>query len=118
VHYRAAPDQAAAARRVAASARGLSEVRLVPGKCVLNLVPAEAPHKGEALVDACRRLRCRRALFLGDDVTDEDVFRMKRPAVKLLGIRVGRSVRSKASFYVRGQDEVDELLRRLLALTT
>jgi trehalose 6-phosphate phosphatase len=117
VHYRAAPDPVAAGRRVHAEARGLPSVRLVPGKRVLNLVPAQAPHKGEALVDACRRLGCTSALFLGDDVTDEDVFRMRRPPIKLLGVRVGRSVKSKAPFFVRGQDEVDQLLRRLLTLT-
>ncbi len=115
VHYRAARDPAAAARRVHAESRDLHAVRLVPGKRVLNLVPAQAPHKGEALVDACERLACDSAIFVGDDVTDEDVFAMKFPKkLKVLSVRVGRSVRSCAPYYVRGQDEVDELLRQLI----
>jgi trehalose 6-phosphate phosphatase len=115
VHYRAAHDQASAERRVRAAARVLPEVRLVAGKCVLNVVPAQAPHKGEALSDACRRLRCERAIFVGDDVTDEDVFRMKAPrGLKVLGVRVGKSAKSRAEYYVKGQDEMDELLKVLL----
>jgi len=90
----------------------------VPGKCVLNLVPAQAPHKGEALIDACRRLRCASAIFVGDDVTDEDVFQMKVPrGLRVLGVRVGKSASSRAKFYVRGQAEMDELLKVLLGRT-
>jgi trehalose 6-phosphate phosphatase len=117
VHYRAARDPGAAGRRVHAEASVLTQVRLVPGKRVLNLVPAEAAHKGEALRHACTRLGCDAAVFVGDDVTDEDVFALRRPPPRLLGVRVGRSVRSCAPYYVRDQDEVDELLQRLLELT-
>jgi trehalose 6-phosphate phosphatase len=118
VHYRGARDRAHAERRVHAASRGLPKVRLVPGKCVLNLVPAQAPHKGEALIDACRRLRCASAIFVGDDVTDEDVFQMKVPrGLRVLGVRVGKSASSRAKFYVRGQAEMDELLKVLLGRT-
>jgi len=80
---------------------------------VLNLVPALAPHKGEALVDACRRLRCTAAIFVGDDVTDEDVFRIGPPEV--VGIRVGPG-RTDARFRLAGQGDVDRLLARLVQL--
>ena len=115
VHYRAALDQTAAERRVHAEARDLPAVRLVPGKCVLNLVPADALHKGSALELACRRLGCTSALFVGDDVTDEDVFAHRPPrGLTWLGVRVGRSGKSDAEFCVRDQDEVDELLQILI----
>ena len=83
------------------------------GKCVVNIVPAEAPHKGDALRLAMRRLRCRSAIYLGDDETDEDVFGLGIPR-RVLGIRVGASRRSRAEYYVPGPESVDRFLALLL----
>jgi trehalose 6-phosphate phosphatase len=114
VHYRRAPAEARARALVHAAARTLGRARLVGGKRVLNVLPAEAPDKGAALERARSRLRCRRAVYVGDDETDEDVFARARPE-RLLTIRVGRSRRSSAAYYVRTQAEIDALLRLLLA---
>jgi trehalose 6-phosphate phosphatase len=58
-------------------------------------------------------LDCPRALFVGDDVTDEDVFRRKNPAV--LTIRVEEDQDSAARYYLRGQEEMVELLHEIMA---
>ena len=113
VHYRASPNKPQARRAIARVLPQLQLARAGGGKLVVNIVPREAPHKGEALLRLMRRLRCERAIYLGDDVTDEDVFALDDPA-RLLGIRVGASPRSKARYCVPRQAAVDRLLARLL----
>jgi trehalose-6-phosphatase len=49
--------------------------RIVLGKSVINLIPAGAPHKGVALLELMVHLKIQCALYIGDDDTDEDVFR-------------------------------------------
>jgi trehalose 6-phosphate phosphatase len=90
-------------------------IRAVPGKSVVSVVPAQAPHKGEALLRLRADAGAHDAIFVGDDVTDEDVFGIGQPE-RLLSIRVGRSRSSAASHYLRDQQEIDALLVRLLAL--
>jgi trehalose 6-phosphate phosphatase len=88
-------------------------VRLVGGKHVLNVLPADAPHKGLALERERARLGCDTAIYLGDDETDEDVFALRQPG-RLLAVRVGRRTSSAAAYYVRTQRDVDRVLRILL----
>lgn len=113
VHYRACSDRASARRRIIHIAKSLDGARLVGGKAVLNVVPVEAPDKGAALLQARERLHCSRALYVGDDDTDEDVFRLRMPET-VLGIRVGERRGSQASYALRSQLEIDELLAILV----
>jgi trehalose 6-phosphate phosphatase len=91
----------------------LQGVRVVTGKRVLNVVPSNAPDKGMALARLVRRGGFEGVLFVGDDDTDEAVFR-RDLAVPTVGVRVGRKARSAAPYYLRGQGDVDRLLERLL----
>ena len=112
VHYRACSDRAIARRRIMQAANSLEHARLIGGKAVLNIVPAEAPDKGAALLRAIERLRCHRALYVGDDDTDEDVFGLRMPQM-VLGIRVGERRSSHARYGLHSQGEIDELLALL-----
>lgn len=112
VHYREAADPAAARAAVRAAVHGLRGARIVTGKKVLNVVPEEAPDKGAALLAACDRLGCERAIFVGDDDTDESAFAASTG--RIFGIRVGMDPRSAARHYLRAQGEIDALLRLLL----
>jgi trehalose 6-phosphate phosphatase len=114
VHYRHShrPGRALAAIRQAV--RGLREARSLGGKYAVSLVPRGAPTKGAALERARRLFVCDTAIYVGDDQTDEDVFAGAR-ADRLLTIRVGARRDSRALYYVRNQQEIDELLRTLLA---
>lgn len=74
----------------------------------MNIVPTESPNKGEALLLLLRHAGARRAVFIGDDLTDEDVFRLKNPCV--LGIRVGNSSLSEAAYRLSDQNGMGRLL--------
>jgi trehalose 6-phosphate phosphatase len=120
LHYRTTPSarrpRAALARLLARlGPQRLPHARIIEGKRVINLVPAEAPGKADAVAVMRRRLRCERVLFIGDDVTDEDVFAHADPRV-VTSVRVGRTRHSAAQWYLRDQGEIDALLQRLLVL--
>jgi trehalose 6-phosphate phosphatase len=113
VHYGLATAWRSAERAIYAAANRLEGTRLIPGKKVLNVLPRDFPTKGDAVRTLLARLGLSSALYLGDDVTDEDVFRLGPPMV--LGVHVGRGP-SLAPWRLVSQDKVDELLTRLAAL--
>jgi trehalose 6-phosphate phosphatase len=112
VHYRCAQSRPTVRRLILAAAGELPDARIVLGKMVVNVVPAHAPDKGQAVLALCRRLRCDAAIFVGDDGTDEDAFALAG-RFPLLGIRVGRRQGSQAAYYVPAQPDVNRLLARL-----
>ena len=115
VHYRRARDRRRARAAIAAAVAGLPmAVRVVPGKRVVNVVPAGAPDKGDAVARLGARERAGAVLYVGDDDTDEDVF--GRALAGLVAVRVGGAARSRARYYLRDQGEIDELLAALAAL--
>ena len=117
VHYRHCTDHRAAQAAVERLAPLLPGVRIVPGHKVLNLVPKEGMHKGDALLAHLLRRGLTHAIFIGDDYTDEDVFITGRGNM-ILSVRVGYSERSSAAYYLQDQSEIDALFRLLLTLTT
>jgi trehalose 6-phosphate phosphatase len=90
-----------------------TRMRIVPGKLVANVVPEHAPNKGDALLSLRAAERADTALYVGDDVTDEDVFTLDQPG-RLLTVRVGESRSSAAAYFLRDQKEIDRLLGRLV----
>jgi len=102
-----------AEQAVFAAANRLAGTRLIPGKKVLNVLPHDFPNKGDAVRELLARLELQAALYCGDDVTDEDVFRLGPPMV--LGVHVGAGP-SLAPWRVTSQARMDELLARLVAL--
>jgi trehalose 6-phosphate phosphatase len=115
VHYRAVPSRAAGRCLAVRAASALEDARIVGGHAVVNVVPREAPDKAAALATLLQRVGHRPALYVGDDRTDEHAF--AAPCVDV-AVRVGRTARSAAPWYVSAQAEVDELLRGLIAART
>ncbi len=114
VHFRKARRKRLASTAILAVLDRLeTPMRVIPGKFVLNAVLAASPNKGDALLELRTRARADVALYVGDDVTDEDVFRLDQPG-RLLTVRVGRSRTSAAAYFLRDQLEMDALLRRLI----
>jgi trehalose 6-phosphate phosphatase len=112
VHYRHAPSPARARAEAELVASTLSNARLLPGKLCLNILPAGLAHKGRARLDAQRRLGCDSAIYFGDDETDEDVFSTCDAEV-VLGVRIGKRPSSRASYYLRRQNEIEFVLQLL-----
>ena len=116
VHFRNARLKNRTRLAIEAAIHALPEpMRIIPGKLVVNAVPARAPHKGDALQAIRAEEAADTALYVGDDVTDEDVFELDEPG-RLFSIRVGKTRRSAAAYYLRDQPEIDALLSRLQAL--
>lgn len=117
LHYRQAPDPARALQAIHRAIEPLDErLHAFGGKCCVNLVLAGASTKGHAVQALVARSGASGVLFMGDDVTDESVYRMSRPS--WLTIHVGRTEHlTGASFYVDTQRDVAGVLRRLVDLT-
>jgi trehalose 6-phosphate phosphatase len=115
IHYRKSRNRPAALRAILAATADLTEARAIEGLLAVDLLPKGAPNKATALRSELRRLRCRSALYLGDDQTDEDVFALGR-RLPLLAVCVGRKSRSRAPYHLGSQGDVDALLAELLDL--
>jgi alpha,alpha-trehalase len=121
IHYRNTPEERSsevqdAVDRVHARLEGLRQGR---GKMVLELQPDVDWDKGRAILWLLERLGLDRpdvlALYVGDDLTDEDAFRAL--GERGVGIFVGALERATAAGYVVDDtDEVRELLERLADL--
>ncbi|HJV76280.1 MAG TPA: trehalose-phosphatase [Noviherbaspirillum sp.] len=112
LHYRATKDPGDAESRLAALFRQLRPApRVVAGKYVFNLLALDACHKGSALEKMMRTCSARNAIYVGDDVTDEDVFRLHRRDV--LSVRIERSAHSAADFFLPQATDILWLLEEL-----
>lgn len=112
VHYRQARSPSRALKAIESAAVDLPRCRSERGILVVNLLPAEGPDKGAALVRLRELAHCTHALFVGDDVTDEAVFRLG--SRRVLSVRVGPSAETRADHHLADQSEVDAVLRALL----
>jgi trehalose 6-phosphate phosphatase len=112
IHYRAALRRRRARSLIL---KGIDELvpkpRRVEGKCVENLLPPSAPDKGTAMLYLMRLSESPKGLYVGDDVTDEDVFRLE--GNHLFTVRVGTGVMSRAQYELRNHKEMVRLLREI-----
>jgi trehalose 6-phosphate phosphatase len=115
VHYRTSVNPEKAARQIEMVLKELQGVRVVGGKYVYNLLPNVSKNKGTAVQALAKKFRCERILYIGDDTTDEDVFELKKKA-NLFDIRVEKSKKSKARYFLKRQEEVNVLLKKLIKL--
>ena len=113
VHYLQAREPQAAESALSALFAQLSPApRIIPGKYIFSLLPAGRGDKGEAVLQLLRATGAGGALYVGDDVTDEDVFRLRHPDI--LSVRVEPSASSAAAWYVADHEAMLPLLDRLI----
>lgn len=84
------------------------------GHKVFELLPRGAADKGGALKRLALRLGRPLVLAVGDDLSDEDMFRALDE--RGVGVRVGRKAGSKAVYFIPDQAEVLRLLRFIAAV--
>ena len=88
--------------------------RCIFGKASVNALPPGESGKGEAALALMRHLRQTGLFFIGDDTTDEDVFALTEGLA--MGVRVGWDSDSRARYYVKNQDEMEDVVRFLVHL--
>lgn len=114
-HYRTVPQRGEARALISRIVAALAPTpRIVLGKSVVNAIPITAWHKGTALQECMRQLGCTTALYVGDDVTDEDVFALRDPRV--LTVRIGKKKASSARFFLNRQPEIVQALRLIVEI--
>jgi trehalose 6-phosphate phosphatase len=86
--------------------------RVMTGKESFNLLPKDAANKGDALLHLMTTHRFLSAIYVGDDVTDEDVFNLRQDNV--LTIKVGFDAASAADFYLTDWTDISRLLDDLI----
>jgi trehalose-phosphatase len=113
IHYRDAGRRAIAhARAVLDDALAADErLRMIDGKAVWEILPGHRVSKWTAVQSILARERRTRGLlvYIGDDVTDEDVFSRMRG----ISIVVGKTTATAAHVSVRTPSEVRHLLRQI-----
>ena len=87
--------------------------RVIAGKFVWSLLPPGASDKGRAVEALINLAQAPRTLYVGDDVTDEDVFILQRD--DLMTVRVGHAAYSAAQFFIPDRKTILALLDQLLA---
>ncbi|MEQ1760231.1 MAG: trehalose-phosphatase [Vicinamibacterales bacterium] len=113
VHYRHSPHPIHAHRIIERELATIRGARVLQGAMAVMLVPTGGPTKGSTLQAARRRLGCDRAVYVGDDGTDEDAFESAGPE-RLLSVKVGPGL-TQARFRLDNQAQIDRLLVRILA---
>lgn len=125
VHYRMVEEDKSAEvknifERVVATARSLGKVRITSGKKVYEIRPAVDWDKGKAVALLLDRYGWRKAkeellaVFLGDDLTDEDGFKVinRQGGISIfVGEQMGKSA---AQYYLNSPAEVEQFLSLLL----
>lgn len=92
-----------------------NQIHVFPGKMVVNIAPAGAPNKGDALLALMARINAGQAFFAGDDANDEPVF--SAALAGWLTLRIGRDdPASKAMFFIDSASEMARLLDQMIEL--
>ncbi len=70
--------------------------------------------KGEALMAAMARFGLERAVYFGDDITDEEVFELK--GIDLFGIHIGNNGQTAAPYYLTKPSALLGLLNSMVGM--
>lgn len=117
LHFRGAADPASARGAIERCIASLEPApRIIAGKAVINVLPEDAPDKGDALRTLIGAEQTSNVLYVGDDDTDEAVFALDLPGV--LTLRVEPSQTSAAMLFLRDQREVPRLVDHIARNTT
>ncbi len=100
----------------------LDDLRLIPGKKVIEIIPPVDWNKGKCVTWLLDRLHDGRKtrdlipVYIGDDVTDEDAFISLRG--KGVTILVGKRRETAAHYCLKNPEEVLDLLKRIVSTVT
>jgi trehalose-phosphatase len=91
-------------------------LNVIKGKKVIELTPNVSWDKGRAVLWILKQLKDKcMPIYVGDDKTDETAFKALRK--KGITIRIGKSKKSFADYYLKGYWEISRLLQQMLDIT-
>jgi len=116
VHYRRAPASRQRLvktifHEIVNSHPEKNKIMVKPGKKVFEVKPALDWNKGSVVLRLCGK---NLPIYIGDDITDEDAFRVLKN--KGITVFVGSSRRSLAQYYLKNTQEVYGFLKRIYSL--
>jgi trehalose 6-phosphate phosphatase len=115
VHYRDASDPHRVEEVLRTAVLSLHpSPRIIAGKGNFSLLPPNAGDKGQAVCQLLALSKRNRALYVGDDTTDEDVFALHHPGI--FSVRVGPTEATAADYVIEDHAAVGHLLTLLLTL--
>ena len=121
IHYRNCLDRQQARQSILKQVEGSRSAKgfkIVEGKMVVELRPPVEVNKGSAVKDLIRDYRLCGGLYLGDDASDIDAFRVVHrdgfAAVGVLGDETPDEVVREADYTLDGVSEVARFLKRLV----
>jgi trehalose 6-phosphate phosphatase len=129
IHYRRCRNQEGALKAIMAAVEELtagSDLRISQGRLVVELRPPLEVNKGTAVLSLMEERRLKGALYLGDDLTDVDVFvafhreglPFKGLAVAVIEDETASQVIKEADYTLNGVREVERFLKRAAAEVT
>jgi trehalose 6-phosphate phosphatase len=124
VHYRLCPEPETARRAILTALQKLPQarkLRIIQERKAIDLLPNLEANKGTALRDLIHRYNLRRALYLGDDLTDIDAFRAIHTVSRdFQGLAIGITSQempenfiAEADFTLDGVSDVERFLKWL-----
>jgi len=115
IHYRKSRNKTKARAQIRSIIDKISpKPHIILGKCVVNLLPTDAPHKGAALQKLLQISDLKHAFYIGDDDTDEDIFGLPYQSGQIMSVRVGKKNKSQASYFINRQSEINRLIKTLI----
>ncbi len=126
IHYRRCADHEAARRAILSEVAGLAQesgIMVSRGKLVVELRPPLDVTKGSGVLSLIEERGLRGAIYLGDDLTDADVFvafheagvSFRGVAVAVVGAEAPPEVEQEADLTLNGVADVERFLRRVAA---
>lgn len=113
LHYRTSHSPQIAAALIQYLASKFSNAVVSPGKYVFNVTSYRAWDKGTALDHLLYAKNYHFGVYFGDDITDENVFRL--PSNKILSVKIGLEP-TRARYYLKHQKEMEGVLSYLVKL--
>lgn len=113
-HYRQAGSQPEAMSAIHGLLAGVVDVHVFGGKHVVNVAPAGAPDKAQAVMSLLAQSGAEAVLYAGDDINDEPVFTAAPDS--WLTVHVGNMSPTQAKIRVESPEAFAAFLRRLLEL--
>jgi trehalose 6-phosphate phosphatase len=92
----------------------LKDFEVKNGDKVFNIFSTNSPNKGTSVIHLFHEFHFNKIFYIGDDLTDEDVFQIKDE--RIISIKIGDPKNTKAKYNILLQKEIDIYLEKLIEI--